>query len=438
MKKQLLMILFACICVTALQAQSSWSVQQSGTFYTLKGVDFIDENIGIAVGDTGVIVRTINGGQTWEILNSGVTLCLNSVSFIDANNIIVVGNNALILKSTDGGDSWVAQYIEGTGNGGSVNADFWSVDMSSSGKGIVVGQYQTLVTTTDGFVNKLIIRKNYSGGFYSASILDEDNAFVFGINGNYIPIVYKVAHFDSLSTARYYLPFDGTIYTEVATLHDGFAFSTDSVLTVGNMEDPNALYGMSSYICRNQSWETDEWNTVYTVYDCWYNAVDFVNNYGVSVGGKIDPLGINTNIISESSDQGRTWKEVQSPIAHLILNDVKILNTAGYIVGDSGLIIKTELPAVNYQSQQIDYSLNVYPNPSGDHCNISFLNPAKEDIEISLYNSNGKLVSTVFKGILPSGKHEFRLSFNKLSNGFYYCTLRAGKQAISKKISIVR
>ncbi len=431
MKKQLLLILYACILCTVLHAQSSWSVQHFGADYTLYGIDFLDENSGMAVGDSGVILRTMNGGQSWETMNSGVMLCLNSVGYIDADNIIVVGNDALILKSTDGGDSWNAEYLLGTMNG-----DLWSVDMSPSGKGIIVGQYQTTVTTTDGFSNKLIIRKNYTGGFFSTRILDEDNAFVFGLNGTLNPIVYKVAHFDSISTARFYYPYNGVIYSS-GTLYDGYAFSKDSVLTVGHMVDNAASFGFSSYICRNQPWDTQYWDTEHIVYDSWYNGVDFVNNYGIAVGGMKDTDGIDQYIISESSDQGRNWKEVESPVKTCVLNDVKVLNATAYIVGDSGLIMKTKLPSVDSHTQQIDYHLNVYPNPSNGYSNISFLNPATGNVIISLYSAEGKLVNTVFKGTLPSGNHEFRILTQHLERGLYYCTLRTDEQVTTKKISIV-
>lgn len=429
MKKQLLLILFACFYVTALQAQSSWSVQQSGTSAALYGVDFLDEDNGIAVGDSGTILRTYNGGLTWKELNPGVTLRLNSVSYMDASNIIVVGDDALILKSQDGGDSWFAQYIEGI-----TNADLWSVDMSPSGKGIIAGQYMTLITTIDGFDNKLIIRKNYTGGFFSTRILDEDNAFVFGVNAISQSVIYKVAHFDSLSTARFYDLFNGQAWaTSIA--YDGYAFNNDSVLTVGYLFGDNPA-GLSSYITRNQSWKTQYWYPVYSLDSAWYNGVDFINNYGVAVGGKIESTKYNEYLISESSDQGRTWKEVPSPVQQFYLNDVKLLNTAGYIVGDSGLIMKTVLPSVHSRSKMIDYHVNIYPNPASRYCNISFVNPTNGSVTISLYSAEGKLVNTIFRGTLSSGSHEFRIPLRHLDSGLYYCTLMAGEQVTTKKISI--
>lgn len=432
MKKQLLLILYVCFCVITLQAQSSWSVQQSGTGAALYGVDFLDEDNGMAVGESGVILRTSNGGITWESMNSGVNLTLNSVSYMDADNIIVVGDEALILKSMDGGDSWFAQYVEGISG-----ADLLSVDMSPSGKGIIGGLYMTLITTTDCFDSRLIIRKNYMGEFWTARILDDDNAFVFGKNAISQSIIYKVAHFDSLSTARFYYLYTGNAWAESIT-YDGYAFNNDSILTVGYMSDNLSGAGFSSFISRNQPWNTEYWYTTYSIDSTWYAGVDFVNNYGVVVGGRIESTKYNKYAICESSDQGRTWTEVPSPVTEFYLNDVKLLNTAGYIVGDSGLIMKTELPSVGYRSQTIDYRLNVYPNPASDYCMLSFVNPANANVTISLYSAEGKLVNTLFNGNLSSGSHEFRVPVQEYDGGLYYCTLMIGEQVTTQKISIIK
>jgi len=50
---------------------AQWYLQNSGTTKNLYAVHFIDENIGIAVGDSGTILRTTNGGTAWAIQASG-------------------------------------------------------------------------------------------------------------------------------------------------------------------------------------------------------------------------------------------------------------------------------------------------------------------------------------------------------------------------------
>lgn len=431
MKSKLLLITLFQFIATFSQAQSNWSALESGITSSLYGVDFLDENIGMAVGDSGVILRTYDGGQAWEKVNSGVTQCLNSISFIDAKNIIAVGDDALILKSQDGGNSWFSQFVEGI-----TDADLLSVDMSASGKGIVTGQYMTLITTTDGFDHRLIIRKNYTGGFFSARILDEDNAFVFGVNAISQSVIYKVAHFDSLSTARFYDLFNGQVWaTSVA--YDGYAFNNDSVLTVGYLEGDNPA-GLSSYITRDQPWDSEYWQPLYSVDSAWYYSVDFNGNYGVAVGGKIQVLKYDQYNLSESFDQGKTWSAVVSPVTEYLLNDVKLINTVGYIVGDGGLIMKADLPTTVIETQTSDCKFRIYPNPASDFCMANLFLSDNANVTFSIYSADGKIVRSFPMGYLSAGSHEFRLNVDHLTRGFYFCTLTAGDQIITKKISIVK
>jgi hypothetical protein len=72
-------------------------------------VSFTDANNGTAVGASGTIVRTTNGGTNWITQTSGTTSILYGVSFIDANTGTAVGTSGTILRTTNGGTNWTAQ-----------------------------------------------------------------------------------------------------------------------------------------------------------------------------------------------------------------------------------------------------------------------------------------------------------------------------------------
>ena len=76
---------------------------------TLQDFFFIDTNNGFAVGASGTILRTTDGGNNWNILASGTNYDLYGVSFADANNGTVVGNFGAILRTTDAGKHWTIQ-----------------------------------------------------------------------------------------------------------------------------------------------------------------------------------------------------------------------------------------------------------------------------------------------------------------------------------------
>jgi len=73
---------------------------------TLNGVWMHNENIGWAVGDTGTILKTIDGGLNWVSIETPVNAIYNKVCFYDIYLGYAVGNGGVILKTIDGGETW--------------------------------------------------------------------------------------------------------------------------------------------------------------------------------------------------------------------------------------------------------------------------------------------------------------------------------------------
>lgn len=82
---------------------------------TLRAVQFVDEIEGWAVGDDGVILHSMDGGQTWERQPSGCRASLGGVHFLDNFTGFAVGRESLpfgtgstgiILFTQDGGVKW--------------------------------------------------------------------------------------------------------------------------------------------------------------------------------------------------------------------------------------------------------------------------------------------------------------------------------------------
>jgi len=82
---------------------SNWNPQTSGTSSHHYGVYFIDADTGWIVGESGIIMHTTDGGSSWSEQNSGTSNALNSIFFVDANTGWAVGNFGTILHTTTGG-----------------------------------------------------------------------------------------------------------------------------------------------------------------------------------------------------------------------------------------------------------------------------------------------------------------------------------------------
>ena len=122
---------------------ASWVSQNSGVSTKLNAVYFTSENIGTAVGDGGVILRTGNGGASWVRSNSGVSAKLNAVYFTSENIGTAVGDGGVILRTGDGTASWVRSNSR-------VSTKLNAVHFSSENVGTAVGDNGVILRTGDG------------------------------------------------------------------------------------------------------------------------------------------------------------------------------------------------------------------------------------------------------------------------------------------------
>ncbi len=98
---------------------------------SLQDVTFVDDRIGWAVGDRGLILRTTDGGATWRRQDAETDALLSGVWFADERVGYVVGGQALpagrscgvLLTTTDGGVRWRHVDASATGHLRAVWAD---------------------------------------------------------------------------------------------------------------------------------------------------------------------------------------------------------------------------------------------------------------------------------------------------------------------------
>jgi photosystem II stability/assembly factor-like uncharacterized protein len=100
--KTFLQTLFFFLLVTQI-CFAQWYQQNSGTNKNLRDVVFLNATTGIAVGDSGLILRTTDCGAFWSVVPTNVSNDLTSISFVDSENGWVAGNGAVILRTIDGG-----------------------------------------------------------------------------------------------------------------------------------------------------------------------------------------------------------------------------------------------------------------------------------------------------------------------------------------------
>jgi len=121
---------------------ATWTSQISGTTETLYCVSLADEDNGIAVGWRDTILRTTNAGATWSSYTSGTGAFFNAVSFADESTAVAVGFNGAVFRTTDRGETWESQEAP--------YAQYHDVTFSNAWTGTAVGRYGAIIRTTTG------------------------------------------------------------------------------------------------------------------------------------------------------------------------------------------------------------------------------------------------------------------------------------------------
>jgi photosystem II stability/assembly factor-like uncharacterized protein len=168
----------------------TWSTQNSGTDKPLYSVFFKDDSSGTVVGG-GIILNTTNGGLTWEIqftpsskfsssgslfASSPQTDYLLNVVFVNSLNGYAVGGSGKLLRTTDGGKTWTSQTT-GTTN------DLWAIAFADAQNGFAVGTFGTILRTTDGGTSWNIINSGTDNHLYAVRFSDASTGIVVGAKG---------------------------------------------------------------------------------------------------------------------------------------------------------------------------------------------------------------------------------------------------------------
>lgn len=145
---------------------SVWSPGTSGVGSTLRSVSVQSTTLAIAVGDAGVIVKSIDGGSTWVQKGVNVTAeNLTGVVMASATVGWATGVNATVLQTTDGGETWAHQM-----SGVAATVSLKDVKFADATKAVAVGAGGVVLKSTDGGVQWS--RRLRSGGNITTNSLN--------------------------------------------------------------------------------------------------------------------------------------------------------------------------------------------------------------------------------------------------------------------------
>lgn len=188
------------LIVATSDAGASWRLQESGTFLPLYGIDFLNTQIGFAVGGNpagtnafaNVIVKTTDGGETWEGKSlpplSGV---LRAVHFVDEQNGWAVGGGGAILATHDGGETWSLKQS-------GVASELTTVDFVDADHGWAGGPGGVLLKTDDGGT-RWMPQFTFSAPIRQIDFIDRNRGWAAGDGGALLETADGGAHWTPVS-----------------------------------------------------------------------------------------------------------------------------------------------------------------------------------------------------------------------------------------------
>jgi len=424
-----LILLISVICHSGVFAQEEWMPMETPTDAKLNAVDFITSMKGIAVGNNGTVIITNDGGLSWTLTNSQVSNNLKSISFIDEDHAVAVGDGGQIIVTENGGVNWTSHWLPGVQN------NLYAVDMTPEGKGIASGQRTTLLYTVNGGINWSIIEEGASGHCQSVRYYNDSIAYVFGIlyQSQYTGTIRKLINGIVTEVSVAYFEFENGVHD--GCIYDGYIFDEESIVTVGKIDIyPRVICNITC----NQDLNSSLWYNCYTEESCSLKGVDFIGSFGVAVGGQ--EIGEEAPSILESNDMGESWEMIyKGKAGDPNMNDVKLIENTGYIVGNNGAVWKKLLPTgFNYISIGIENALTVTPNPVNENSIISFELSESSVVQLSLYDINGRIVRKLYNGNMCAGSHKVGI-FDNFSNfeiprGLYLLKMKTNKSISTIKV----
>ena len=79
-----------------------------------------------------------------------------------------------------------------------------------------------------------------------------------------------------------------------------------------------------------------------------------------------------------------------------------------------------------------------YPNPFNPSTKIQFSIPKETNINLSIYNMLGQIVTTIYSGKLDAGTHYVEFDGSQLPSGIYFYRLEADNFVKTKKMTLMK
>jgi photosystem II stability/assembly factor-like uncharacterized protein len=412
----------ASIAFNPIFPQGTWEKLEVPTSVFLKSVCFVDSLYGWAVGDSGIIIHTQDGGDSWTLQDGGTDNEVYEVFFIDRDHgwaatysFASLPYGTDLLKTTNGGEDWILYPF------GEDNIFITSIFYFDTLTGWMGGRPHALVKTTDGGMtwNHAAVDTSILAFFpvLNITFLNQKIGYASGGIIDIAGVVWQTYNGGENWSAidPIYAPAD-----EVYGIH---IFDSLNVITSGG--DPDFGYGVATLRTYDagQSWTYTEHGVAGNAFD-----LEFRNETEAWC-----PLGPQRKFVY-SLDAGNTWEPMTTTDSTAIFDIVFPDSLHGFAVGQDGAVLRyippftTSISATDSKTFQ-DELLRVFPNPFRIQSKIEYTIPSQDfmgmvNAEIEILNLMGQTIEKMVYQNQSPGTYAFQLERKRLQPGIHYVYLK--------------
>lgn len=399
----------------AQQSVAQWTQQVSTTGQPLESVCFVDSSLGWVVGDSGIVLHTTNGGNNWIRQISGTTRSLLSVSFCDPLNGWATGNGGTLLKTSDAGSTWT-RVLHDT----SFNVRPFKVQCLSPSTVVVLRDSFEI----DFWTNHQLWKTLDSGATWEPILQSGLMDFHFispvvgWVAGGWGSFRYEVYRTTSGGSFWDFTSFNWPVYRSLNRILFVDSFN-------GWVTDGDTLYSSSN---GGVSWEVLSRPGIGSASGlCRFGPIAYATWFGVK----------------KTTDDGLTWFDI-TPTSFYLYDAHFVSRDVGWTVGRSGTILRTttggvtwihERPGSNANRFRLDQN---YPNPFNPTTRISFAIPSTQKVHLAIFDVLGRQIENLAEQDFPAGYHSIQWSPHNLASGVYFCRMRAGEFARTRRLVLIR
>ncbi len=163
-----------------------------------------------------------------------------------------------------------------------------------------------------------------------------------------------------------------------------------------------------------------------------------------------------TVLVDQTNYYNKGWQPLKSVYLNKGRHNVLKLDNSGvpagqFVVADAAMIminrklspdvIVTRVAEPEYvnQSKPLDFVLyQNYPNPFNNSTIISFVISKRSQINIKIFDVNGRMIEVVANEIRSAGRHEIIYHADHLASGIYLYRLQVGNRTSTRKFILIR